>query len=117
MKTRKILFVLVSNLLVWGPGAAGEPQGTVRSISVTGTVETKTAPDLIVWRVSLTDTGKDLRAAKATNDEKVRSVIALREKLGIEEGDLETGHLSIRREYERGQHGYRKQFRHFVITR
>ncbi len=30
---------------------------------------------------------------------------------------METGHVSIRREYERGQYGYRGAFRHFVVSR
>jgi uncharacterized protein YggE len=89
----------------------------VRSISVSGTVETKTAPDRIVWRISLTDTNVSLLDAKKANDKSIRAVIALREKLGIEEGDLETGQMSVRREYERDQRGERGAFKHFVVTR
>ncbi len=91
--------------------------GAVRSISVSGTAETKTAPDLIVWRVNLSDANKDLATAKAQSDVKVRSVLALREKLDIEEGDLETGHVSVNREYERDQRGQRGDFKHFVFSR
>lgn len=90
---------------------------TVRSVSVSGTVQTKTAPDMIVWRISLTDTDKDLLAAKKANDEKVKAVLALRQKLDIPGGDLETGQVSIQREYERGQHGERGAFKHFAVYR
>lgn len=88
------------------------------SISVTGTVETKVAPDLVVWSISLVDRNKNLREAKAMNDEKVKAVIALRDQLRLEEGDLETGHVSIQREYERDQSGQRTgEFKNFVVNR
>ena len=113
---RTVSVVLGSILTLGNVAVAGEEK-PIRSISVSGTVETKTAPDRIVWRISLTDTNKNLREAKKTNDEKVKAVVALREKLGIAEGDLETGHVNVRREYERSQHGYRGDFKHFVVTR
>jgi uncharacterized protein YggE len=72
-------------------------------VSVSGTVETKTSPDQVVWRIDLTDTDEDMREAKARNDEKVASVLALREKLGIEEGEIETG------AYHRGEFGERPE--------
>jgi len=90
---------------------------TVRSVSVSGTVQTKIAPDLIVWRINLTDADKDLRAAKAANDESVKAVLALRKTLGIAEGDLETGQVLIQREYERDEHGQRGAFKHFAVHR
>jgi uncharacterized protein YggE len=89
----------------------------VRSISVSGTVETKTAPDQVVWRIDLTDADEDMREAKARNDEKVASVLALREKLGIEEGEIETGHVSIRRERSRDEQGNRSGSEHYVVHR
>ena len=90
---------------------------TVRSVSVSGTVQTKIAPDQVVWRISLTDTDKNLRVAKLANDENMKAVLALRDKLGIAEGDLETGQVSIQREYERGDHGQRGAFKHFAVRR
>jgi hypothetical protein len=105
-----LVFILAAPPLVAQDGAG-------RSISVSGTAETKTAPDLIVWRVNLSDADKNLTTAKVQSDTKVRSVLALRVKLGIGEGDLETGHVSVRREYERDQHGQRGDFKHFVVSR
>jgi uncharacterized protein YggE len=95
--------------------AQGGAQG--RQVSVTGTVESKTSPDQIVWRITLTDTDPDMRTAKAANDARVKAVMALRETLEIAEGDFETGTVSIHREYERGNHGQRGAFRHFVVNR
>lgn len=104
-------------LLVFGGTSLGQDKRPVRSIAVSGTVETKTAPDQIVWSISLSDTHKEMLKAKARNDEKVKSVLALREKLGVGQGDLETGRVNIRREYERDQRGHRGDFKHFVVTR
>ncbi|HOE65395.1 MAG TPA: SIMPL domain-containing protein [Candidatus Hydrogenedentes bacterium] len=101
-------------LCVAGGAALAQEQKPFRSISVSGTVEAKTAPDQIVWRIRLTDTNKDMRLAKTSNDQKVKSVVALRKKLGVDDADVETGQVSIRREYERGNMG---PFKHFAVQR
>ncbi len=97
--------------------ASANNDDPLRTISVSGTVESKIAPDLIVWRISLADTDLDMRKAKAKNDAKIESVLALREKLGVDSQDIETGSVSIRREYERDQRGDRGAFKHFIVNR
>ena len=89
----------------------------VRSISVTGTMKTKIAPDQILWHIQLTDTDVEMRKAKSASDERVKSVIGLREKLGVLPGDLETGTVSIRREYHTDNRGNRGDFKHFLVRR
>jgi uncharacterized protein YggE len=95
--------------------AADRPAG--RTIAVSGTVETRTAPDQVVWNISLTDADKNLQAAKTRSDERAKTVVALRQKLGLAEGDLQTGLVNVYREYERDQHGSRGAFKHFAISR
>jgi len=109
--------VLVSIALSLVPNLATSAETPIRTISVSGTVQTKIAPDQVVWHISLKDTSMNLNEAKSKNDTKANAVLALRDHLGIEPGDLETGQLSIRREYERGQHGNQGEFKHFVVTR
>ena len=109
--------LILGLMIVLGNVVSADEDELTRSISVTGTVETKIAPDRIVWDIDLTDTDKIMTEAKARSDEKVRAVVALREKLGVAEGDLETGRVRIRREYERDQHGNRNAFKHFVVSR
>ena len=104
-------------VVLLGSGACAQKDNAVQSISVTGTVKTKTAPDQIVWRTSLTSTNKDMRNAMKTSDKQVKSVLALRTQLGIDEGDIETDYLRISREYERDIRGYRGEFKHFVARR
>lgn len=114
---KRIATITTVVLCVLSMSAAARQDEPLRSISVSGTVETKVAPDLIVWSISLTDTDKDMRKAKEMNDAKIESVIALREKLDVGDGDIETGTVSIRREFERVPQGGRGEFKHFVVNR
>lgn len=114
---RRNVTVALAILFVLGGGASAREQKPLRIISVSGTVETKVAPDQIVWRISLVDTDKDMRAATARSDEKISSVVALRETLGVDVEDISTGSVSIRREYERDERGGRGDFKHFVVRR
>jgi uncharacterized protein YggE len=70
-----------------------------------------------VWSISLRDADKNLQVAKQRSDERVKAVLALREKLQLGKGDLETGYLGVYREYEQTQRGERGNFKHFVVTR
>lgn len=114
---RRNVTVALAILFLLGRAASAQEERPLRSISVAGTVETKTAPDQIVWSITLTDTDKDIRKAKAKNDAKIESVIALRAKLGVDVEDISTGSVNIRREYERNERGDRGDFKHFRITR
>ncbi len=114
---RQNITIALTLLFILGGVALAQGEEPVRSISVFGTVETMTAPDRIVWSIGLTDTNVSLQVAKQANDENIKAVVALREQLGIDEGDLETGQLNVHREYERDQYGQRGNFKHFVVTR
>ncbi len=104
-------------IVTWCSAASAEEQSPVRSISVSGTVVTKTAPDQIMWRIGLTDIDVDMRVAKARSDDRIKSIVALQKTLSIGKGDLDTGPINIRREYERNPHGVRGDFKHFVVSR
>jgi len=103
--------------IIFGGVALGDEEGPLRTISVTGTVETRIAPDHIVWSIDLRDADPDIGTAKQASDEKTEAIVGLREQLGIEEGDIETGHVRIDREYNRDQRGNRTDFKGFVVTR
>lgn len=89
----------------------------MRMISVTGTVETQVAPDMVVWRINLSDSHETLSEAKAASDKNVKAIIDLRRKLDIEEGDLQTGTMSIRKEYHEDERGRRQGFKQFRVYR
>jgi uncharacterized protein YggE len=103
--------------IVLGGGAFAEENGTLRTISVTGTVETRVAPDHIVWSIDLRDADPDIGAAKQASDEKTMAIVGLRDQLVIEEGDIETGHVRIDREYNRDERGHKTTFKAFVVSR
>jgi len=109
--------VSLSLVFAFGGIAFAEENGTLRTISVTGTVETRVAPDHIVWSIDLRDADPDIGAAKQASDEKTEAIVGLRDQLGIEEGDIETGHVRIDREYNRDERGNRTDFKGFVVTR
>ena len=117
MTTRTIAALALLSLPVFITSTPAQEPSPVRSIAVSGTVETMTAPDRVVWNIALRDTDKDIRAALKKNDVKIEAVASLRERLGIGQGDLKTGRLNIRREYERDKHGHQGEFKHFVVTR
>jgi len=88
-----------------------------RTISVSGTAVTRTPPDLILLHLTISDFDTDMLAAKNRNDQKVKAILALRNQLGIQEGDLETGQISIRRVYDQDERGRQGAFRHFLVNR
>jgi len=88
-----------------------------RTISVSGTAVAHTPPDVIAWTLEISDSDKDMLAAKRRNDQRVKAILGLRKDLGLKEGDLETGQVRIGREYEQDQQGHQGAFKHFTISR
>lgn len=103
--------------IAWGRDDLPVAGSEARTISVTGTAVTRTMPDTIVWHISTSDFDRDLVSAKESNDRKLTAILGLRDGLKIDKEDLETGHLSIRREYEYDERGHQKAFKHFAVTR
>jgi uncharacterized protein len=114
----RTLAVLGCALLIAGVALAQSADNPFpRTLSVSGTAVTKVVPDLVIWNVELQDTGMELAPAKQKNDERVRAVLALAAELGAEGEDIQTGHLSIRRDYARDEFGNRGVFRGFIVSR
>ena len=114
---RLVSAIIVACVAASVAAAAAETQPPSRTISVSGTVETKVAPDHVVWTIGLSDGDRRLLDAKRKNDLKVEAVLALRKKLSIADGDLETGGLNIQRDYERTPQGNQGPFKGFIISR
>jgi uncharacterized protein YggE len=112
----RVLILSICLIFLFCSTLAGKEYDPVRAISVSGTVEWKMAPDHIVWTISLTDSDKDLAKAKAMSDDKAKSVIVLQDKLSLNDGDLQTGRIFIKREYERDRQSHPIEFKHFEIN-
>ena len=95
-----LILVVAIAAFAQDPQPAAGTAAVSRTIAVTGTVETQIAPDIIVWNIMLRDLNKDFAAVKTVSDEKMKKVVALREKLKIPEADFQTGPLSVERVYE-----------------
>ena len=116
MKTtsRILLLAVLAVGVAAGTLAADEP---ARTISVSGTAVTRTVPDTIVWRISLSETDKVLVDAKNRSDEKMKRVLDLVNELDVPAEDVQTGRLRISREYDRDERGNNLDFKHFAVNR
>ena len=99
------------------PGWVSAAQEPERKVSVWGTAVTTTVPDLVIWQLTTTDLEKELLAAKGKSDAKLKAILGLREELGVALEDVQTGYLSIHKEYVRDKYGNAGEFKGFLITR
>ncbi len=119
MPAQRLMSAVVSlvPMLLVIPGRISAAQDTERTVSVSGTAVTATVPDLVLWRLTTSDLDKDLLAAKGKSDAKLKAILGLREEMGVAIEDVQTGHLSIRKDWVRDRSGNPVEFRGFVITR
>ncbi|MBN2492500.1 MAG: SIMPL domain-containing protein [Planctomycetes bacterium] len=97
------------------PAAEGKEEQ--RTVAVGGTAVMRIVPDVVVWRITTTDNDKNLVAAKEQSDAKLTAILGLRETLGVKPEDVQTGYLSIKREFEGSTWTSRRTFKHFAVTR
>jgi uncharacterized protein len=118
-KVAPFLHVLALPLLVFACAATSAvPEYTRdRTISVTGTAVTRTTPDTVVWHVTTTSAHRDLVRAKEDSDNQMQAILATARELGVAEDDLQTGYLSVDKEYEYDNYGNQGGFKHFAVTR
>ncbi len=110
MKNSNLLVAGAAVLLIGvGVAATTQPGGAVpteaqrtihvnqseRTISVAATVVHRVLPDVIIWHLSTTDTDPDLLSAKAASDEKLKNVLAARDKLNIGLNDCQVCQVRI----------------------
>lgn len=78
-------------------GCATVPENAgLREITVRGVAEVVVPPDFVTVSTRVVTLDKDVRKAQAENDQRVKAVLALVEKLGVEPRDLRTGYVSLR---------------------
>lgn len=101
------LLLIVAFLPVPSPA---EP--ATRSVNVTGSAASRALPDVVVWRIQLTDMHADMLQAKNKSDAKTKAVMAVRSKLGLSGQDLQLCQVQISRETDR-----QDRFTGFKVTR
>lgn len=70
-----------------------------RMISVTGTAEMKVPPDEVQLTLGVDSHDKDLLVAKASNDQRIKKLMALAHAAGIEAKNIQTSALTMGPEY------------------
>lgn len=70
-----------------------------RIISVTGTAEIKVPPDEVQLTLGIDSRDKDLVVAKASNDERIKKLMALARSAGVEAKNIQTSALTMGPEY------------------
>lgn len=99
----KRILLLTMTILALVPGIvvpAGEAQP--RTVTVTGEAEVKVVPDEVVLTLGVETVNKDLAAAKAENDRRVKGILAAAQGVGVAPKDLQTDFLSIEPRYHDG---------------
>lgn len=115
---RQTFTLMLTTLLlasVVGCSTFGKTQD--RIVTTTGTAVTKVAPDMVVWHLTVSDMNKDLKQAKASTDQKLKIILALARELGAEPKDVQTGYLSVEKQYDRDGRGNPVNFRAFYVVR
>lgn len=110
-------WLVIAALCLAGSASAEESKFSPRHVAVTGTAVTRVQPDTVVWHISIRRANKELAKAQRDCDEGVKKVLALGETLKLKPEDMQTGHLSIQKIYDRDQAGNQTSFRHFQIDR
>lgn len=74
-----------------------------RLITVTGTAETKVAPDEAILHLGVDSHDKVLAIAKSENDRHVKKLLALAREAGVQAKDIQTSALNMSLEYSENQ--------------
>ncbi|MES2984876.1 MAG: SIMPL domain-containing protein [Pseudomonadota bacterium] len=107
--------MVVAALLVAAPAFAADLAAVpVRSITTSGQAERKIAPDQAHVNVNVSALNVKLDAAKAEHDKKLRDVMAIAKKAGIDEAQMKTLNASVQPQYsydnnKRSFRGYQVQ--------
>lgn len=109
--------VFVATLLCGATCFAEDVKLAPRHVSVTGTAVVRAQPDVVVWHVQVRRTNKELAKAHSECDEGVKRVLRLRDELKLNVEDVQTGHLSVQKIFDRDSAGNHTSFRHFQVNR
>jgi len=99
MRHRYIL-ALVLLLMIIGPLRAQQKDEPRPSITVIGTSEVQAVPDLVDLQVGLETRGKELKATFSEHETRLKQILDLLRRSGIEDRDVQTSHMDIQPVYE-----------------
>ena len=105
-------FVGLSVAAVGGTVFAAEAVA-IRSITVSGMAERKVAPDEARVNITIAATNMKLETAKADHDKKLRTVMAIAKKAGIDDAQMKTQNSSVQPQYT--YENNKRNFKGYVV--
>jgi uncharacterized protein len=101
---RSAFFVLVCFLAVLSIEAAGQLGASYpNTIGVSGSAEVRVPPDEVILAVGVETADKNLSVAKALNDQKIASALAVTRKFGISPSHVQTDYIRIEPRHRNGE--------------
>jgi uncharacterized protein YggE len=94
-----------------------QPEPLRRTISVTGEAEVKVVPDEAVFNFGIETDSKDIEEARRQNDARVKDLLDLAARLGIERQHVQTDYLSIEPRYDRDGSDRKNEFLGYFVRR
>ncbi len=105
MQYRHLFLAVILVFLAIGRSSAQQKDESRPLITVVGSSEVKAVPDLIDLQIGLETRSKDLKTAFSDQETKVRQVLDLLRRSGIESRDVQTGHVDVRPVYDEEKGG------------
>ena len=106
-------FLMLVPTLAWAESGAA-----VRAIEVTAEATKRVVPDTVLWNLTINAKHKDLVRAKKESDRQMKDILATVRRLGVKPTDVQTGQLTVGKEYEGHPHrGETRRFKHFTLMR
>ncbi|HYE16007.1 MAG TPA: SIMPL domain-containing protein [Pyrinomonadaceae bacterium] len=97
------------------PRAAAQERPGPRLITVSGEAEVNVVPDEVFFDVTVQTVNRDLKVAKAQTDERLKKLVELTRRYGVEARDVQTDYISVEPRY-RGNNETR-QFLGFAVRK
>jgi hypothetical protein len=106
MKLRlKVFAALLIICLSPARSAAADDKPDARLITVTGEAEVLVVPDEVVFDLTVQTLNKDLRAAKAQTDERLKKLVDLTRRYNVAAKDVQTDYVKLEPRYRGGDEG------------
>jgi len=115
MQNRHLLLAVILVFFIIDCSWAQQKDELRPLITVTGSSEVKVVPDLVDLQVGLETRSKDLKAAFSDQEAKVRQILDLMRRAGVENRDVQTGHVEVRPVYDEEKGG--KNLNHYELRK
>ncbi|WP_286247610.1 SIMPL domain-containing protein [Pseudoalteromonas sp. MM1] len=117
MKTHILILSSAIALSTLSLGAHANSTPNAPHIYVKGEATVTTMPDYVQLSVGIVEIDKDLIDAKNKADKTMAKAIKLVKELGIKDGNINAGHISINRESQYNRSSGEQEFKGFRVSR